>query len=62
MRERSKKIQAKKALLETERQKLIDQERAAYEKRIKELEAEVAKYKGKYQETKKRLSKDESIL
>jgi len=62
MRERSKKIHAKKALLETERQKLIVQERAAYEKRIKELEAEVAKYKGKYQEAKRRLGKDNSIL
>ena len=45
----------KKNLLETERQRIISLEREGYERRIKELEAEVAKYKGKYQAMKKRV-------
>ena len=55
MSQRSKKIQVKKNLLETERQRIINQEREGYERRIKELEQEVAKYKAKYQAMKKRV-------
>ena len=55
---RSRKFKAKRDVLEAEKKKMIDDEIEGYKRRIKELEAEVVKYKRKYQVLKKKGNSD----